>query len=161
METRQWIKGAETAGWRLAAVSAVEMRLACARPGCPGSLSVSLHNPGPIPEPCAADHVSGYGVAAFTAYQDLVELLRTRRRALGLAQGDITDAMGMAEGYIAKLESFAKVAPLPTVQLWAQTLGLYITTAPAPLPLATRAAIERRQANPYQPHQARFKHAAG
>lgn len=85
--------------------------------------------------------------------------LRRRRLQLGLDQISLNEAMGTAEGYLSKLESFQRIAPFPMLQLWAQSLGLAITTAPAVLPSATIAAIDRQRSAPYQPNQARFKHA--
>tara|TARA_R110000851_G_scaffold22626_9_gene67012 strand:- start:548 stop:820 length:273 start_codon:yes stop_codon:yes gene_type:complete len=73
------------------------------------------------------------------------ELVR-RRRALGISQEDLSDAAGMADGHINKLEAFARTAQFPTLQLWAQTLGAEITLRAAPLPDATARAIERRPA---------------
>jgi transcriptional regulator with XRE-family HTH domain len=90
-------------------------------------------------------------------YRGLVDRFRKRRIALGLDQADVTEAAGMTEGYIAKLESFARLASPPMLDLWAQTLGLKLKPVPAPLPPATRAAIANRSATPYDITKARFK----
>ena len=114
---------------------------------------------GEVPEPCQLLHRKRYSPEVFGAYERLVAELRRRRRSLGLDQADVNAAMGMADGYIAKLESFARVAPFPTLQLWATTLGLNITATPTALPDATIRAIEARKAMPYDEQKARFKYA--
>lgn len=158
MELRRWIKGAELAGWRLSGVSPSMLSLRCACHGCDGALSLPLANPGPVPAPCSQDHASGYGARAFGSYEVLVAELRRRRLQLGLDQESLGEAIGFARGYMGKLEAFQRIAAPPTLLLWAQSLGLTITTAPAPLPPATLRAIEGKTAAPYQPNQARFKH---
>lgn len=159
-EVKRWIGSAERAGWRVAYVTATEIRLACAKHGCQGALTVSLNNPGPAPDPCGREHVQGYSAAAFEDYKALVGLLIQRRMALGLDQADLNAILGLADGYVAKLESFARVTTIPTVQLWAQALGLAITTTRAPLPAVTAAAIQRRAHSPYRAEMNRSKHAA-
>ena len=67
-----------------------------------------------------------------------------RRRALGLSQDDIATAGGFADGHINKLEAFDCIAQFPTLQLWAQTLGLQTALMPVELPAATHRSIERR-----------------
>lgn len=160
-EVKRWIKEAEKAGWRVSGVSSSEMRLACAKQGCPGHLVVSLNNPGPAPDPCPLEHVAGYSAAAFDDYKALVAIFVKRRRALGLDQHDLNAILGMAEGYVSKLESFARVATLPTLQLWAQCLGLELATRRTNLPPQTAAAIQRRSIAPYRPEMARPKHVTG
>jgi transcriptional regulator with XRE-family HTH domain len=149
METRRWINGAEKAGWRVERIAALAVHLRCDKTGCPGRLHLPLDNLGPLPEPCQAPHVASFGRAAFGSYEVMVDELRRRRRSLGLDQSDVTNAMGMAEGYVAKLESFARVASPATLFLWAETVGVTFTTTPAPLPPATIRAIENRRVNPY------------
>jgi len=158
MQTRHWIKQAEQNGWRLASVSGARLRLLCSKQGCEGSHTVSLDLLGPPPPPCDLPHVQGYARQTFDHYERLVDELRSKRRRLGMNQDDLNAAMGMADGYVNKLESLARVATFPTLQLWAQTLGLAITTTPAPLPSATTRTIEDRKDRPYQPNQARYKH---
>lgn len=158
-EVKRWIKQAEQAGWRVSNVTATELRLACSKQGCKGHLVVSLNNPGPAPDPCQLEHVAGYSAAAFDDYRALVAILAKRRRALGLDQQDLNAILGMADGYVAKLESFARVATLPTLQLWAQCLGLELTASRTNLPPQTAAAIQRRSIAPYRPEMVRSKHA--
>jgi len=158
MQTRHWIKEAQRQGWRVASVSGLNMRLQCDKYGCDGSKMLPLDNLGPVPEPCNRPHVANYARQTFEQYETLVDELRRRRRQLGLDQADLNSAMGVTDGYVNKLESVARVATFPTLQLWAQSLGLSLTTCPAPLPAATMRAIEHRQAKPYMPTQARFKH---
>ena len=160
-ELKRWIRDAERNGWRVSGVTATELRLACAKQGCPGHFVVSLANPGPAPEPCGLEHVAGYSAAAFDDYRALIAVFVKRRRALGLDQQDLNAILGMAEGYISKLESFARVATLPTLQLWAQCLGLELTTSRSNLPAQTAAAIQRRAISPYRPEMVRSKHATG
>lgn len=157
MRATQWIKQARDAGWRVASSRDGILTMCCAYQGCTGSHALSLSNLGPIPGPCALKHVGQYGAAAYALYTDLVDDLRRRRRALGLSIEDLNDAAGMADGHLNKLESFARTAQFPTLQLWAETLGTQITLKPIPLPPATLRAIERRKANPYAANQVRTK----
>lgn len=60
---------------------------------------------------------------------------------------------------MSKLESFVKVAQVPTLALWAEALGLEFTFAPAALPSATLRTIEGRQTRPYDASKAHFRHA--
>ena len=158
MRASEWIKKAQRNGWRVDRVSGLSLRLCCSRQGCAGKLSLPLDNLGDIPAPCDLAHVGEYASSVFDGYKELVGELRRRRRQIGLDQQDLCDAMGVADGYINKLESFAKVASPPTLILWAECLGTSLTFAPAALPDATLRAIEGRQARPYQHAQARFKH---
>lgn len=158
MQTRRWIKEAQGQGWRVASVAGLSLRLECTKHGCDGCKVLPLDNLGQVPEPCDRPHVANYSRQTFQQYETLVDELRRRRRQLGLDQADLNSAMGMTEGYVNKLESMARVAQFPTLQLWAEALGLSITTSPAPLPDATMRAIEHRQTKLYQPSQARFKH---
>ncbi len=158
MMVRQWISAAQEAGWVVGRVSALEITMKCGKAGCPGTITVPIDNTGPPPPPCQLPHERGYAAKVFASYQATVEELVRRRRSLGLDQIDLNDAAGLTEGHISKLESFARIATPPTLHLWAETLGLYITTAPAPLPPATLRAIESRRNRPYQEQQARWGH---
>ena len=145
---RNWIKAAEVNGWRVGTIKGLKLRLACSLTGCKGHRTIDLNNPGEVPAPCDLGHVKGYSRRTFDEYTGLVAELALRRRRLGLDQIDLNDAMGMADGYISKLESFARVASTPTLQLWCETLGVRFTVTPAPLPDATRRAIEQRKDKP-------------
>lgn len=158
MQTRQWIKQAQANGWRLASVSGTRISLQCSKHGCSGAYTANLDELGDPPASCGLPHSHGYARKTFEAYEGIVGELRSKRRRLGISQDDLNAAMGVADGYVNKLESMARVATFPTLQLWAQTLGLSITTIPAPLPPATARTIEDRSHQPYQPNQARFKH---
>jgi transcriptional regulator with XRE-family HTH domain len=105
-----------------------------------------LSDLGPIPAPCAFDHSSLYAKPVFDEYRALVGNLARRRKQIGLSQEDLGAAAGLADGHINKLEAFARTAQFPTLQLWANTLGMELTLAPAPIPPATLRAIERRKA---------------
>jgi hypothetical protein len=157
MGTRDWIKQAEQVGWRVSSIRGLTLRLACSCIGCPGSLVVPLSNLGGVPAPCPLPHVSGHGKAAFGRYEVLVADLVRRRVQLGLSQPDLDAAIGWPDGYCAKLESGARTSSPPTLLMWCDALGLQIITAPAPMPDATRRAIEQRAVNPYRHDQARFK----
>lgn len=159
MQVRRWIREAERQGWRLSHVGGMSLTLRCSCKGCPGTLKLPISNLGDVPEPCQLEHSKGYGRATFEHYEAIVEELRRRRRQLGLDQIDLNSAMGTPDGYVNKLESFARIASPPTLTLWAESLGLRLTTEAAPLPPATLKAIEDRQARPYQETQARFKHS--
>lgn len=159
MDFRQWVKAAQANGWLVAGSSGQLIRLQCACVGCPGAVSVPMAALGAPPGPCGLDHVAGYAAPVYEGYQALIAELRRRRLVLGLSQEDIDAAAGWAPGYTAKAESHAKTLTPPTLQLWAQTVGLRITTTPAALPAATIAAINGRRSHPYAVNQARFKHA--
>lgn len=89
-------------------------------------------------------------------YQEIVSSFRKRRVDLQLSQEDLNDAAGMTDGYVAKLESFARMASPAMLCLWAQSLGLRIAVLPDVLPNATRAAIANRATDPYDINKARF-----
>ncbi|WP_039983723.1 helix-turn-helix domain-containing protein [Tritonibacter mobilis] len=158
MQTQRWIRDAQARGWRVSWVRGKSLHIACDKQGCPGCKTLPLDNLGPVPEPCELPHKGQVAAPVFDEYETLVEELRRRRRQLGLDQGDLGNAMGVADGYVNKLEAFARVPTFPTLQLWAASLGLHLTTSAAPLPNATIRAIEQRAAKPYAPEQARFKH---
>ncbi len=158
MKTRQWVKQAEKNGWRVEQINGSRLQLRCCKSGCEGQHTADLDALGDPPPPCDLPHAKGCSRKTFDAYECIVGEMRTKRRRLGLSQEDVNAAMGAADGYVNKLESLARVATFPTLQLWAQTLGLSITTSPAPLPPATIRTIENRKDRPYQPNQARFKH---
>lgn len=145
METREWIKVAQKVGWKVT-VQGLTITLKCSRRGCPGAMTVPMDNLGPMPESCNEQHVGQYSAKVYANYLGIVAELARRRRSLGLSQEDICAASGLADGHINKLEAFARTAQMPTLQLWAQTLGLKMTLAPAPLPPATLAAIRHRPA---------------
>lgn len=157
MDLRTWIKAAQRSGWRVDYTAGTEIHLRCCAIGCPGRLTVALNALEQATEPCALEHREGMGRPVWDDYYGLVDELRRRRRALGLDQADVCNAMGMADGYVAKLESGARIPRPHTLQLWAQTLGLRLTTTPDKLPAATLKAIEDRRARPYAASQARFK----
>tara|TARA_R110002110_G_scaffold26572_7_gene97483 strand:- start:3253 stop:3765 length:513 start_codon:yes stop_codon:yes gene_type:complete len=157
MTAAKWIKEAQAAGWRVASSRDRTLFLSCSREGCKGAQSIDLGKLGPAPEPCTLDHDKQYAKKVYDQYKSLVGELVKKRRALGLSQEDINAAAGMAEAHLNKLESFARTAQFPTMQLWAETLGLEITLAASILPPATVRAIDRRVSNPYAKNMARHK----
>lgn len=120
-------------------------------------MTLPLENLGVPPGPCSLPHQGAFAQQTFDEYVTIVGELQRRRRQLGLDQVDVNEAMGAADGYISKLEALHRTAPFPTLQLWAQTLGLSITVAPAALPPATIKAIEDRKGRPYDESKAHFK----
>jgi transcriptional regulator with XRE-family HTH domain len=146
MGVKDWIKQAEKNGWRVRSVNSLTISLKCSKQGCPGCVDVPLNNLGAVPDPCDLPHRKHYAARTFKAYEDLVEQLIRRRRSLGLSQEDVCAAAALADGHISKLEAFHRIGQLPTLQLWADTLGMSLTLAPAPLPNATIRAIENRPA---------------
>lgn len=120
-----------------------------------------MDNIGTVPDPCGKPHNGQYARQTYLKYQHLVDELRRRRRLLGLSQEDVGAAAGLTEGHINKLESHARTAQLPTLQIWAETLGVEITISPAALPAATIRAIEHRSTKPYEEGKAHFTHATG
>ena len=157
MTAAKWIKEAQSAGWRVTSSRDHTLHLTCSCLGCPGKLSLLLDDLGPAPAPCDLPHVGQYGAPAYDQYKALVAQLVRKRRALGMSQEDINAAAGMAEAHLNKLESFARTAQFPTMQLWAETLGLEITLAASILPPATVRAIDRRVSKPYSANMARHK----
>jgi hypothetical protein len=114
--------------------------------GCRNGLILELaYLPENIPT-CDWDHAGGYSREAFDRYAVFVAELRRRRMDLGLDQMDLGAAMGMADGYVNKLESFARVASHSTLLLWAQSVGLELVGHSGALPAATLEVVERRRA---------------
>ena len=157
MTVKEWIRQAERQGWRVQQVRGLSIELRCAKQGCEGHKALPLDNLGPTPEPCDLQHEGQYAQKVFNEYQALVSEFQRRRRSLGLSQEDVTAASGLADGHINKLEALHRVAQLPTLQLWAQTLGLSLVIDPAPLPASTLKVIEQRKINPYRPEMSRHK----
>lgn len=79
-------------------------------------------------------------------YRQFVRGLAQRRRDLGLCQLDLDPVLGVAEGYIGKLEAFHRIPSTLRLLEWLEGLGLAITMRPGPLPPATLHAIEASQA---------------
>lgn len=159
MLARDWIRETERNGWRVASNSGGRIVFRCSKLGCEGTVTRHMDALGSVPDRCSLEHRGMYAAPAFQSYQELVAELRRRRREIGLSQEDVEHAMGAGQGYINKLEAFTKIGTMPTLLLWAETVGLHITGRPAPLPAATRRMIENRQAAPYDQAKANFKHA--
>jgi len=155
---REWIRKTEQAGWRVASVKGKRITIRCGCIGCPASRNYLIDGLDAVPAPCDLPHKNGHAKEVFDTYEKLVAELRRHRVQIGLDQQDLSDVMGVADGYIGKLESFAKTASPVTLMLWAQSLGLSITTTPAAMPKATAKAIQDRASSPYAVNQARFKH---
>lgn len=145
MNASDWIKKAELAGWRLDSVKGGSVVLACSKLGCTGRASASLDDLGNIPEPCAEQHRGNYGKTVYQDYAAIVTKLRQRRQAVGMSQEELTDATGLADGHINKLEAYHRTAQLPTLQLWARALGYEIALSPCELPAKSRAIISGRR----------------
>jgi transcriptional regulator with XRE-family HTH domain len=146
MKLTQWLKAASAQGWQQTPSIAGSVRLACKCQGCPETVTRPENNLGPIPDPCTRLHEGQYAGEVVKDYRALVLELVRIRKSLGLSQEDVAAAAGLADGHLNKLEAFARTAQPPTLQLWAMTLGRQLELTPAPLPLATQRAIERRTA---------------
>lgn len=146
MRAKEWLKAAEANGWRVKSSRSLVLVLKCCRQGCPGTVTAPLDNLGHVPEPCTLDHVGQYSARTFETYRALVGQLVRRRRQLGISQEDLNAAAGLTDGHINKLEALHRVAQMPTLQLWAETLGLSLGLNPAALPEATMRTIARRAA---------------
>ncbi|WP_120636037.1 helix-turn-helix domain-containing protein [Ruegeria sp. EL01] len=153
-----WIKEAKKAGWKVDGTEGICLRLRCMKASCDNSITVPLENLGPVPEPCDRPHFGQFGADAFKSYKNLVDRLVTLRKRLGMNQDDLNAAMGVAEGYVNKLESFHRFPSYPMMMLWMECLGLEEDHKPCALPKASIRAIEGRKSNPYQPNQARHKY---
>ena len=143
MGATDWIKAAKRAGWRVTPQGSA-LVLQCSRQGCSGRKVLPVDNLGNPPEPCALPHQGQYAGRTLGDYKALVGSLIQRRKQLGLSQEDVTEAAGLADGHINKLEALHRYAQFPTLHLWAQTLGLEITLYPAPIPPKTMAVIDGR-----------------
>lgn len=155
MEVAQWVQAAQKANWRVQSSQQGTLRLCCGAHGCKGIIVRSLSDLGPVPDPCGLDHTGLYAKPVFDEYRALVGDLARRRKQIGLSQEDLSAAAGLADGHINKLEAFTRTPQFPTLQLWAATLGMELTLAPAPIPPATLRAIERRKAPLMQKQKAK------
>jgi len=160
MQFRKWIQATEASGWSVSSVHGLKLTLQCTKQGCTSTKVLPLDNLGDIPAPCQAEHVGQYSAKVYDNYRSLVAELVRRRHSLGLSQEDIGGASGLADGHINKLEAFERTAQLPTLQLWAATVGMQIAMRPCPLPPATIRAMEQRPAPLRQttPTQLRLTH---
>lgn len=138
-----YIRNMESLGWRVHSFRDGAFCFKCEKVGCEGvhnSTSDEMSNPGP----CSLPHTGNLGKPAIELYTQFIDLLRMRRKAIGLSQEDITECTGLADGHINKLEAQHRIASMPTLLLWAQSIGLELTVRPAPLPTKTCLTIERR-----------------
>lgn len=117
----------------------------CGCTGCRNRITHRFADPPVELGRCDWPHSRGYSQPAFDQYVRLVGVLRRRRMALGLDQMDLGAAMGMADGYVNKLESFAKIASPSTLLVWLQAVGLEMVGQPVALPPATLEMISGRQ----------------
>ncbi|WP_375173381.1 helix-turn-helix domain-containing protein [Pseudooceanicola sp.] len=138
------IKAATKAGWLVDTTSGGEVVLSCSCPGCPGRKRLPVDNLGPVPSPCDLEHIAGAAPHVWAQYETLVGEFRRRRRQLGLDQGDVANAMGVADGYVGKLEAMHRIPRPDLVWIWAETLGLGIVLEPTELPEATREILRRK-----------------
>lgn len=153
---KAWIKKAESNGWVFDQLKGSTLTLRCGVQGCTGKTYHDLNKVSDPPAPCTKAHVNGFSQRLFNEHKHLVRELQRRRRQIGLSQADLDDALGLADGYVAKLESFARIPQGPTLLMWCQSLGVKIELRPAQMPVGTLAAIERRKNNPYREQNARF-----
>ena len=73
------------------------------------------------------------------AYRRLARDLTVRRRALGMSQWDLDQALGISFGYTAKLEIGMRIATGPLLLDWAATLGIPLIASPdTPRPPASQ-----------------------
>jgi transcriptional regulator with XRE-family HTH domain len=146
MLDEQWMRKARKAGWRVTSKRGDLIELSCACSGCPGRLSIPKNNPGPVPKPCKRIHFGRLGQQSHELYHTLVDQLRDQRLSLDLSLEDVNAAAGFGDGHMNKLEALHRIAQIPTLQLWAQTLGLELTLVPAKLPRVTVRTMEQRLA---------------
>tara|TARA_R100000935_G_C2838899_1_gene169843 strand:+ start:3776 stop:4330 length:555 start_codon:yes stop_codon:yes gene_type:complete len=154
---REWFRRAKAAGWLVQAINGRRVTMQCACIGCRNRLTLRFADLSTDLGRCDWPHVLGYSREAFDQYAALVDVLRRRRMALGLDQMDLGAVMGMADGYVNKLESFARIASPSTLLLWLQAVGLELTGCPAalpPLPLNAVANRQNRQIAKVTPSQA-------
>lgn len=55
------------------------------------------------------------------------EMMRKRRRDLGLRQSDVSEAMGRSSGFAATVENYGSSPNILTVMMWAKALGGTLT----------------------------------
>jgi hypothetical protein len=159
MNLKAWEAQARAAGWVVQALAGGRLRLACGCPGCDVERTVCADHLPAAPAPCEGPHAAGAGPAALDCYQAVTASLARRRRALGLSQADLDSVLGVADGYIAKLEARHRITSPPVLFYWAEALGLRFEVVPVPLHPATQRAIDARSGNPYQANQARTSDA--
>ena len=157
MQFKQWISAAQEAGWAVKSVSASDLTLVCNRTGCTCEQLHDLNALGDPPKSCECPHNGRLSEKSYTEYEVLLGELSRRRRLLGLNQDDLGSAMGVADGYVGKMEAMHKFPSIPMLQLWAQTLGVDIILKPIALPPPTIRAMDRRRAEPFRHDQVRTK----
>lgn len=93
-----------------------------------------------------------------TTEDQAAAVLRGRRETLGMSQDELTDRIGMADGYAAKLEAPARAYGRKAVQetffWWAKALGLAVVImdraqAEALVASSTDAALVESEHRPY------------
>jgi transcriptional regulator with XRE-family HTH domain len=144
MLASEFIQKAQATGWRVISTRDGVIKLKCRCHGCKATLIQPIKTLAAIPQPCGRSHHGLYAAGTYDEYKSLVAVFIRKRRSLGLSQEDLCAAAGLADGHVNKLEAFARTAQMPTLQLWAKTLGLEITVVQTDLPAATVRAIEHR-----------------
>lgn len=153
MDRKTFIRETQAVGWRLFATHDGGLAFQCSRIGCAMALYMpdSLIDCGTIPGPCDQDHDGEYSRDLIESYDDLIRVLRSARQRYGLSQMDIDAAAGLADAHTAKLEIKDRRATLPTLMIWAATLGYEIALIPIALPRQTISIIDHRAGRPIDP----------
>ena len=153
MDRKRFIHETQAKGWLLFATHDDGLAFQCARIGCPGAVFMpdSLIQFGTVPGECDQDHDGDYSRDAIQSYDDLIAVLKSARQRYGISQMDVDGASGLADAHTAKLEIKDRRATLPTLMIWAATLGYEIALVPIPLPKQTIAIIDHRAGRPIDP----------
>lgn len=153
MKQAEFIRETQMNGWRLWWANHNGLMFICGYQGCGGSVRIRDWREAAIPDRCDGEHINNFCAPAIYAYEDLVAELRRKRHLLGLSQEELGFGSGLADGHINKLEADGRTATLPTLLIWAGSLGYDITLTPAPVPPRILRMIESKagRARPASP----------
>ena len=153
MDRKRFIHDTQAQGWVLFAAHDEGLAFQCSRVGCPGAVFMpnALIKAGAIPGGCDEDHDGEFSRDLIQSYDDLIRVLKSARQRYGISQMDVDAAAGLAEAHTAKLEIQDRRATLPTLIIWAATLGYEIALLPIALPRQTIAIIDHRAGRPIDP----------
>jgi hypothetical protein len=137
-----FLKEVQARGWVLKRASEETCIGMCPHKGC--GMAVLLAPDKPIPSRVEPVRETGFRVESSIEAQSF---LRSVREELCLAQAEVDEAAGLAEGHIAKAEQVppTRTVSIDTLSEWAQALGVEIWLVRRELPQKTlRQVVQTR-----------------